>query len=139
MTQIPPLPQPLPTAAELSPFAAHLGLVVTAISAIRVEAELVVRPDLLNRNGVLHGGAIMALADILGGAGTFAAIRPDQGTTTVESKTNFFRPLAAGETVRAVSLPLQQGRRLQVWQTSILRSDGKLAAQVTQTQMVLER
>ncbi|NPD17127.1 PaaI family thioesterase [Xinfangfangia sp. D13-10-4-6] len=131
--------QPLPTALEISPFAALLGLEITAIAPDRVEADLVVRPELLNRNGVLHGGAIMALADSLGGAGTFASIPADQTTTTVESKTNFFRPLAAGQRVHAVCLPLQKGRRLQVWQTSILREDGKLAAQVTQTQMVLPR
>ncbi|WP_112311789.1 PaaI family thioesterase [Pseudogemmobacter bohemicus] len=134
MTQ--PLP---PLTGDISAFAALIGLTVISATTTRVEAELAVRPDLLNRNGVLHGGAIMALADILGGLGTFTAIRPDQVTTTVESKTNFFRPLLLGERVRAISEPLHQGRKTQVWQTSVLREDGKLAAQVTQTQMVLER
>ncbi len=131
--------QPLPEPQDISPFAVMIGLRVTAASATQVEAELLVRDDLLNRNGVLHGGAIMALADIMGGLGTFSAIGADQTTTTVESKTNFFRPLPAGEVARAISVPLHQGRKTQVWQTNILRADGKLAAQVTQTQMVLSR
>lgn len=130
-------PKP-PQAGNISAFAELIGLRVISASATRVEAELTVRPDLLNRNGMLHGGAIMALADILGGLGTFTAIRPDQSTTTVESKTNFFRPLGLGEVARAISEPLHQGRRTQVWQTTILRADGKRAAQVTQTQMVLD-
>ncbi|SEB40524.1 PaaI family thioesterase [Rhodobacter sp. 24-YEA-8] len=132
---LPPAP---PEASDISAFAGMIGLRVISATATRVEAELTVRPDLLNRNGVLHGGAIMALADILGGLGTVTAIRPDQSTTTVESKTNFFRPLVLNEVVRAISEPLHQGRRTQVWQTSVLRGDGKLAAQITQTQMVLE-
>lgn len=124
-------------AADQPPFARLLGLKVTSADPDRVEAEMVVTPDLLNRNGVLHGGAIMALADNLGGTATFLNIAPDEGTTTVESKTNFFRAIGPGETVRAVSVPLHRGRTTQVWQTSILGGDGKLAAMVTQTQMVL--
>lgn len=128
-----------PKAEDISPFAVFLGLIVVSTGPTRVDAELHVRPELVNRNGVLHGGAIMALADVLGGLGTFSAIRADQTTTTVESKTNFFRPLPPGENVRAISEPLHQGARTQVWQTRILRADGKLAAQVIQTQMVLDR
>lgn len=129
---------PAPPAAEISAFAGFLGLKILLLGPDRVEAELPVRPELLNRNGMLHGGAIMALADVLGGAGTFASLAPGQGTTTVESKTNFFRPLPPGEPARAVSVPLHKGRRTMVWQTSVLRADGKLAAIVTQTQMVLD-
>jgi acyl-coenzyme A thioesterase PaaI-like protein len=36
-----------------------------------------------------------------------------------------------------VTEPLHKGRKTMVWQTRILREDGKLAAMVTQTQMVL--
>jgi len=59
------------------------------------------------------------------------------GTTTIESKTNFFGPGVAGTTITAECLPLHRGRRTQTWQTSIRSPDGKLLAQVTQTQMVL--
>ena len=119
------------------PFAEHLGMTVTHVSPDRVEAEVVVRPELTNRNGVLHGGAVMGIADNLGGTATFANLRPDQATTTIESKTNFFAAIPAGETLRAECTPLHRGRSTMVWQTRILRSDGKLAAVVTQTQLVL--
>ena len=58
-------------------------------------------------------------------------------TATLESKTNFF---AAGRdgVVRAEATPLHRGRTTMVWQTRITRGDGKLAALVTQTQLVLE-
>jgi len=124
-------------AADQPPFAQTLGIRVVSARADRVEAELPVTPALANRNGVLHGGALMALADNMGGTATFLNLGPDQGTTTIESKTNFFRPVTLGDTARAVTVPLHRGRRTMVWQTTISGSDGKLAALVTQTQMVL--
>ena len=95
------------------------------------------REELANRNGVLHGGAMMAFADNLGGTATFLNLPPGAGTTTIESKTNFFAACPLGETVLAETTPLHRGRSTMVWQTRITRSDGKLAAIVTQTQMVL--
>lgn len=124
-------------AADQPPFAETLGLRIVSASADRVEAEMPVTRALANRNGMLHGGAIMALADNMGGTATFLNLGPDQGTTTMESKTNFFRPVKLGDTARAVTVPLHRGRRTMVWQTTISGSDGKMAALVTQTQMVI--
>jgi len=86
--------------------------------------------------GILHGGALMALADTMGGSATFLNLPPGAGTTTVESKTNFFRGVRAG-TLDAVTRPLHVGRRFVVVQTDLHDADGKRVAQVTQTQAVL--
>lgn len=128
---------PATLAATEPPFARLLGLRVTQATPDRVEAELVATGALANRNGVLHGGAVMGIADHLGGTATFLNLAPGEGTVTVESKTNFFRAIPLGETLRTVTEPLHRGRKTQVWQTSTFRADGKLAAMVTQTQMVL--
>jgi 1,4-dihydroxy-2-naphthoyl-CoA hydrolase len=119
------------------PFAAFLGMKVTHVSRDRVTAELLVRAELGNRFGILHGGAIMALADNLGGTATIANLPEDATTTTIESKTNFFGGIKVGDTAHAECTPLHRGRSTMVWQTRITRGDGKLAAIVTQTQMVL--
>jgi uncharacterized protein (TIGR00369 family) len=124
---------------DMSNFGRVLGLRITVADDDRVEAELEVTTALLNRNGMIHGGAIMAFADTLGGTGTFLNLADGEGTVTVESKTNFFRAVAEGQMLRAVCLPLHRGRRTQVWQTTLTGPDGKLVAQVTQTQMVLTR
>ena len=79
------------------PFAEFLGLKITHLSPERVTAELVARAELNNRFGILHGGALMALADNLGGTATTANLKPGQSTTTVESKTNFFAAVPIGE------------------------------------------
>ncbi len=120
-------------------FAEFLGIKITHISAEKVTAELPVREDLNNRFDIMHGGAIMALADNLGGTATSANLKPGQSTTTIESKTNFFAAIPLGDTAYAECTPLHRGRSTMVWQTRITRGDGRLCALVTQTQMVLER
>jgi uncharacterized protein (TIGR00369 family) len=91
-----------------------------------------------NVNGVMHGGALMAMADNLGGRATGANLPPGGRTTTIESKTNFFAAIPVGDVAKAECTPLHRGRSTMVWQTRITRgSDGKLAALVTQTQLVI--
>jgi uncharacterized protein (TIGR00369 family) len=126
-------------ASKQPPFADFLGIRMTHISPEKVTAELPVREDLNNRFGIMHGGAIMALADNLGGTATTANLKPGQTTTTIESKTNFFAAVPVGDTAYAECTPLHRGRTTMVWQTRITRGDGRLCAIVTQTQMVLEK
>jgi uncharacterized protein (TIGR00369 family) len=122
---------------DVPPFTKLLGVNVLHRTAERTEAELTVREELCNRRGVLHGGAVMALGDTLGGLTASASLTNDGRTATIESKTNFFAPIPKGDTPRAVCVPLHSGRTTIVLQTNITRSDGKLAAIVTQTQIVL--
>ncbi|HXL67551.1 MAG TPA: PaaI family thioesterase [Xanthobacteraceae bacterium] len=118
-------------------FSRFIGLKITHVSPERVEATLEAREELSNRHGVLHGGAIMTIADTIGGVGTSANLPAGGGTVTIESKTNFFAGIPVGDTARAECTPLHRGRTTMVWQTKIMRSDGRLAALVTQTQLVI--
>ena len=127
------------SADEQPPFADFMGMKVTHVSPERVTAEMLVTEKLSNRNGVLHGGALMALADNLGGTAAVANLQPGQITTTIESKTNFFAGIAVGDTAHAECTPLHRGRSTTVWQTRVTRGDGKLAALVTQTQLVMQK
>jgi 1,4-dihydroxy-2-naphthoyl-CoA hydrolase len=103
-----------------------------------VKASLEVRPDLCTAGNILHGGAIMAFADTLGAVATVLNLPQGAGTTTIESKTNFFRPAMGGSRVIGECTPLHKGRRTQTWQTRVLTEEGKLVAIITQTQFVLE-
>jgi uncharacterized protein (TIGR00369 family) len=120
------------------PFAQFLGIKVTEVTRERVKAQLVARDELNNRHGIMHGGAIMALADNLGGTATTANLKPGQRTATIESKTNFFASVPIGDTAYAECTPLHRGRTTMVWQTKITRGDGRLCALVTQTQIVID-
>ena len=121
------------------PFSRLLGTKIVEVTRDRVVAEVVVREELTNRNGGLHGGAVMAIADNLGGTATFINMPQGAGTTTIESKTNFFAAIPVGDTLRAECTPLHRGRTTMVWQTRITRSDGRLAALVTQTQLIIQK
>ena len=92
----------------------------------------------LNNSGHVHGGALAAFADDLGGR--LAGLNVPSGfrTATIESKTNIFRACVPGR-LTGVAVPVHVGRRMIVVQTSIYRSDSKLAAMMIQTQMVLPR
>ncbi len=123
---------------QASPFAKLLGVRFVTAERDRLVAELDVRDDLCTTPAIMHGGALMAFADTLGASATFLNLPPGAGTTTLESKTNFFAPAPVGSTVTGECLPLHRGRRTMVWQTRITNADGRLLVQVTQTQMVLE-
>jgi uncharacterized protein (TIGR00369 family) len=122
---------------ELPPLPRWLDLSITVATKDRIVAELAVREELCTAGSIMHGGAIMAFADTVGALGTIANLRDGQGTTTIESKTNFFAGSPIGTRLIAEAIPLHRGRRTQVWETRITNIEGRLVAKVTQTQMVL--
>ena len=126
-----------PNANLQPPLVELLGIKITHISTEKVTAEISITETLANRNGAMHGGVVMALADNLGGTATAANLPPGGRTATIESKTNFFAVVPAGDTAYAECTALHKGRTTMVWQTRITRGDGKLCALVTQTQIVI--
>jgi 1,4-dihydroxy-2-naphthoyl-CoA hydrolase len=116
-----------------------LGIELVEVGPERVRARLRVEERLCTIPGMLHGGVIMAFADTLGAVATAQNLRNGDGTTTIESKTNFLAAGRSGTTIEGDCTPLHRGRRTMVWQTRVSGPDGKLLALVTQTQAVLER
>ena len=102
----------------------------------RVVARLKVSDKLMTVGGTVHGGTLMAFADTVGAVATVLNLPPGAGTSTLESKTNFF---AAGRSgmITAESMPLHRGKRTMVWQTRITDESGRLLSLTIQTQMVL--
>ena len=113
-----------------------LGIRVVEATQERVVAELTIRDDLTTVGGSLHGGTLMAFADTMGAVATMLNLPAGAGTTTIESKTNFFAGARAG-VVRAESTPLHRGKRTMVWQTRVTDATGRLLSLTIQTQMVL--
>ena len=113
-----------------------LGVRVVEASKERVVAELRIRDEIRTVGGALHGGTLMALADTIGATATALNLPPGAGTTTLESKTNFFAAGRAG-VVRAEATPLHRGKRTMVWQTRGVDESGRLLSMTIQTQMVL--
>lgn len=128
----------LPPGTAPLPYAKHLEIEIVEASKDQVVGRMKVRPEMCTAGHILHGGAIMSLADTLGAFGAmFVLPEGAQHTTTMESKTNFLGSAKEGDTVTGVATPIHAGRRTSVWQTLITNGQGKKVAIVTQTQMVL--
>jgi uncharacterized protein (TIGR00369 family) len=135
-----PTPSPeirdLAALVQMMPFGEGLGIELTAATPEEVAGRLAWRPELCTTAGLLHGGALMALADSLGGVCAFLNLPEGASTSTIESKTNFFRGVREG-VVHATARPLHVGRTTIVVQTDVRDDRGKRVAQTTQTQSVI--
>ena len=120
----------------LMPFAGLLGVELWAATPEEVTGGLPWREDLCTSAGMLHGGVMMAFADSLGAVCAFLNLPQGATTSTIESKTNFFRGVRAGH-VQATTTPLHVGRTTIVLQTDLRDDRGKRVALVTQTQAVI--
>jgi 1,4-dihydroxy-2-naphthoyl-CoA hydrolase len=118
-------------------FPGLMGMQLTEVTPERIIASMEVRPDLCTVGEILHGGALMAFADTLGGIATFVNLERGARTTTIESKTNFLGAMPVGTRIIGECSPLHRGKTTMVWQTRVKSENGKLCAVVIQTQMVL--
>jgi uncharacterized protein (TIGR00369 family) len=123
--------------AAAAPFTTRLGMEFVSATPQEVRAQLAWDESLCTAGGALHGGALMALADNVGGFCAFLNLPEGAGgTATIESKTNFFAPVRSGH-VSAIAKPLHVGKRTIVVDTELYDDDARLVARVTQTQAVL--
>ena len=119
---------------DVMPFATLIGAELLEAGPELVRGRIEWASERCTAGGLLHGGALMALADTCGGVCAFLNLPAGaQGTATIESKTNFLRGVREGA-VTATTRPLHVGRTLIVLETELTRDDGSLAAKVTQTQ-----
>ena len=119
-------------------FPGLMGIEISEASPERIVATMRVRPDLCTTGESLHGGALMAFADTLGGVGTFVNLPEGKRTTTIESSTKFIGAARVGSVVTGECTALHRGRTTMVWQTRITSDAGKLCGVVMQTQLVLD-
>ncbi len=120
---------------DMMPFAALIGAELLEATPEVVRGRMEWAPERCTAGGLLHGGALMALADGAGGALAFFNLPEGAiGTATIESKTNFLRGVREGTTVTSTSRPLHRGRTMIVIETELTDDEGRLVAKVTQTQ-----
>jgi 1,4-dihydroxy-2-naphthoyl-CoA hydrolase len=118
------------------PLVELLGITITAASAEAVEGALAWRPDLCTVGGLLHGGALMALADSLGAVAAFLRLPEGAATATVTSHSTFLAAVRDG-TVAGRAVVEHAGSRFITVRTELRRDDGRLVATTTQSQAVL--
>src|SRR5215210_2917507 len=121
---------------NLVPFSGVVGVQLVSAAPEQVQGRLEWSQERCTAGGVLHGGALMTMADTLGALCAFLNLPPGSQTSTIESKTNFFRAVRDGH-VESVSRPLHAGRSTIVVQTDLFDAEGGHIAQTTQTQAVI--
>jgi 1,4-dihydroxy-2-naphthoyl-CoA hydrolase len=125
------------TLMSAMPHAEAVGVELLHARPDEVEAMLAWAPDRCTAAGVLHGGALMTLADTVGAVCAYLNLPEGASTSTIESKTNFFRAVRQG-TVRATAQPVHVGRTTIGVQTRLHDDEGRLVALTFQTQAVRE-
>jgi uncharacterized protein (TIGR00369 family) len=121
---------------QAMPHAEHLGITLDDASPEAVQASMPWREDLCTVAGMAHGGALMAFADSIGAIVAYLNLPEGASTSTIESKTNFFRPVTGG-TVRCTTRLVNAGRTTITMQSELRNDDGKLVTLTTQTQAVI--
>jgi uncharacterized protein (TIGR00369 family) len=120
----------------IMPFAALLGIELEAASPDEVVGSFQWREDLCTVGGLLHGGALMSLADSFGGLCSYLNLPTGASTATISSSTNLLRAVRQGR-VRGRARPLRVGRSVIVVQTDLHDDGDRLIAQTTQAQAVI--
>jgi 1,4-dihydroxy-2-naphthoyl-CoA hydrolase len=131
-------PADLDRLLAIMPFAATIGITLESAAPEQVTGRLAWSAALCTAGGVLHGGALMTLADSLGGLCAYLNLPDGAATATISSSVNFLRPVRAGD-VHGFARPVHAGRSVIVVQTELRDDSAALAAAVTQAQAVLLR
>jgi 1,4-dihydroxy-2-naphthoyl-CoA hydrolase len=118
------------------PLTALLDLKIESGGPSGVEATGQWRPEYCTAGGLIHGGYLMALADSVGALCAFLNLPEGTTTSTIESKTNFLRPVTSG-TIHFSASPVHVGRSIIVVETDTTKDGGALVARTTQTQAVI--
>jgi uncharacterized protein (TIGR00369 family) len=135
-------PPSKPTAAAsgdllaVMPFAAALGIELDVATPEQASGHVLWAPRLCTAGGVMHGGALIALADTIGAVCAYLCLPAGASTATASSTSHLFRAVHDGR-VTATARPLHRGRSLIVIQTDLVDAEDRQVAQVTQTQVVL--
>jgi 1,4-dihydroxy-2-naphthoyl-CoA hydrolase len=118
------------------PYSVALGMTLDEATPQLVRGSLPWSPERCTTNGVMHGGAVMSLADTVGAVCAVLNLPAGAGTATVDSATSFFRGVRDG-TLHAAARPLHVGRSFIVVRTDLTDDQDRPVGQTTQTQAVL--
>src|SRR3954468_21868420 len=120
----------------LMPFAAGTGVELYRAGPEEVAGRLRWAPERCTAGGLMHGGALMTLADSVGAVCAFLNLPPGANTSTVSSTTSLVRGVRSGA-AHAVARPAHVGRSFLLVEVEVTDDDGRLVARTTATQAVL--
>ena len=119
------VPAELFTRLAADPLAVHLGIALEQVRPGYARATMDVGPQQLNAVGTAHGGATMALLDVV-----HAAVSNSHGTVAVaqDVHTEFLAAGAVGDRLTAEGVELHRSSRTAVYRIEARAQDGRLVA-----------
>lgn len=110
-----------------SPVGRWLKGIVTSAQEGNLEMEYLVRPEMCNPAGTLHGGMIATMMDDLMG-GVMFSLNDPYFKMSINLNVDYFATATEGEKVRAHAELVKQGKQLLNAQCSLYNEKGKLLA-----------
>jgi acyl-CoA thioesterase len=112
-------------ALAADPLAAHLGIELTDVRPGYARATMTVGPQLLNSVGTAHGGATMALLDVV-----HSAVSNSHGTVAVaqDFHTEFLSAGRPGDQLVAEGVEVHRSSRTAVYRIDATTTDGRRVA-----------
>jgi uncharacterized protein (TIGR00369 family) len=114
-------------AFERVPFAHLLKIELGRMKRGAASLHLEVREELLQNNGVVHGGVIASIVDTAAAFAILTFLEPDQTTTTVDLTIHYLRPLTKGR-FSVEARVLRAGRRILTISVDVTDENKALAA-----------
>ena len=119
--------------------AEHLGIRVTEVGPDYLRATMPVNANTHQPQGILHGGASVALAETVGSLAANLCVDTTKYVCVgQEINANHLRPVASG-LVTGTARPFHVGARSQVWGIEIRDENDKLVCVSRITMAVVER
>ncbi len=125
----------LKKAVETGPYYRHLGMSLEEVNPGFARFRMPFREELLQNNGVVHGGAIASLADTAVAYALLTLLQPGEWVTTVELKMNFLAAVK-GEEMFGEGRVVRRGRRLALIEMEVKDAKGTLIAKGLATYLV---
>jgi acyl-coenzyme A thioesterase 13 len=114
-----------------------VGAEVLEVEGGRARVRLPVGEAVQNVNGVLHGGAVATLVDVVGTLAIMSADREHRPGVSTDLNVSWFSPAAGGSNVLVEATVLKSGRSLAFVQVDLRReADGALVAQGRMTKFM---
>lgn len=121
---------------EIMPFGAHMDMQLLQATPQQVVSTMEWSAETATAGGAMHGGALMSLADTVGGTVAFLNLPEGASTSTISSSTVFLRAVRSG-TVTATGRLVHRGRSTIVAETEVTDAENRPVSRTTQTQAVL--
>ena len=123
-------------ALNSSPFYRLLGMEVVDIKENYSRLRIPFKKELLQIQGVAHGGVVASIADAAVAIALFSLVDLNDILSTIELKVNYLAPIKSGEII-AEGRIIHKGSRIAVGEADVW-NEGRLVGKALSTYMVLK-